>query len=335
MDSDSPDKHEGPTRRQVLKVGALAAVAATAAAFLARLRLGEDTSPVAANPIPPEDSPTLESVVNPELTEFINNHPLLINMTAEQKKQTVLWVASQDEHYHSYNIPANSPKTEELKKERVLYLKKRAEKSQSLTPLINEKAFNLGYVNNSPIAEISPAITFVESGGGLDSDNLFQLEPEVGEVIADDLNINLGKNLENLTNQDVNATIAMEYLARLKRVCFDPSLTVWAFNLGELMMARAIHAYVITTATINEQRADVEKRFASTKEVATAYYAGFYKLNYASFLEDNPAAEAARDSLTRDLKVHGEKFDDVHKHYVSKVLAGDYIMRKANSPRMY
>ena len=108
-----------------------------------------------------------------------------------------------------------------------------------------------------------------------------------------------------------------------------------AFNLGELMMARAIHAYVITTATINEQRADVEKRFASTKEVATAYYAGFYKLNYASFLEDNPAAEAARDSLTRDLKVHGEKFDDVHKHYVSKVLAGDYIMRKANSPRMY
>ena len=256
-------------------------------------------------------------------------------MTAEQKKQTVLWVASQDEHYHSYNIPANSPKTEELKKERVLYLKKRAEKSQSLTPLINEKAFNLGYVNNSPIAEISPAITFVESGGGLDSDNLFQLEPEVGEVIADDLNINLGKNLENLTNQDVNATIAMEYLARLKRVCFDPSLTVWAFNLGELMMARAIHAYVITTATINEQRADVEKRFASTKEVATAYYAGFYKLNYASFLEDNPAAEAARDSLTGDLKLHGEKFDDIHKHYVSKVLAADYIMRKANSPRMY
>jgi|SRR3989344_6041898 len=334
MDSDSPEKK--PSRRELLKTGALlTGIGVAVAGLLAKFIGNEPTPPTAAGPVLPEEPETTEAEVNSELEEFINKHPLLINMTAEQKKQTVLWVASQDEHYHSYNIPANSPKTEELKKERVLYLKKRAEKSQSLTPLINEKAFNLGYVNNSPIAEISPAITFVESGGGLDSDNLFQLEPEVGEVIADDLNINLGKNLENLTNQDVNATIAMEYLARLKRVCFDPSLTVWAFNLGELMMARAIHAYVITTATINEQRADVEKRFASTKEVATAYYAGFYKLNYASFLEDNPAAEAARDSLTRDLKVHGEKFDDVHKHYVSKVLAGDYIMRKANSPRMY
>lgn len=322
MDSDSPEKKL--SRRELLKTGALVGVGTALAAAVFSTESG--------NPLPPKspDEPEVYTdfaEVSPELSKFINNHPLLANMTEAQKQQTAIWVAEQDNFYHSYNIPTNSPKTAELKLERANYLKKRAEKAEALRPLINEKAHNIGYIDDSPIAKISPAITFVESGGGLDSDNLFQLEPEVAKVIANQLNIDLGENLEKLTNKDVNATIAMEYQAQLKRVCFDPSLTVWAFNLGELMMARAIHAYVITTTTTNEQRADIEKRFASTEEVATAYYAGFYKLNYASFLEDNPAAKAARDSLTRDLKVHGEKFDDVHKHYVSKVLAADFLMK--------
>lgn len=305
------------SRRQFLRNAGIGAGIAVGGIVLGSLAGPQENEP----PLSPEQTTKSD---NPEFTYFINNHPLLVNLSSGQKKMAEKLVEQQVRHYKREGMDQPTASLKDLKLEDV---KKRAEDSARWRKLIYEKAENLGYKTDSFAFSIACGMIFVESEGDKNKPGgLFQLDPELAQTISNDMNIDLGENNIRLNNPDINTTIALEYIDSLYKVFPDPSICAWAFNLGERIMGRAIYACVLQNlGTSDEQIKAINDRFESKdpKNPATAYYIRELELNFINILKSVEAAS----SMRADLKELGEDFDEGHKDYVPRILAGEYIIQ--------
>ena len=304
-------------RNTTLSVGATAAGSAAGIALIQK----------ASQPAQRESLPTSEpdiNYINPELAPFINDHPMLINFSDYHRA-----VAAQrtEQEIYDYKREKN-PRFASLKEAVIEDVSQRARNSASYQMLIDEKANLLGFKPDSFVRKVAPAVIFVESEGE-EGSNLFQLEPVIAQAIANELGIDLGKDRKHLLNPHVNTMIALEYMSRLYKLFPDPTLAIWAFNLGETIMANAIYAYVMSTAKSEAQEEFIKNKFKSKSEAATTYYVGFLKINFV----DLSQSQAAVDSIRADLANLGEPFE-YHQNYVPKVLAGDFLIQQAQETKV-
>lgn len=317
-DAASPDVGEvkdKQTRRTFLKNAFFAALGGIAGVLVYHHSRSSTSPAELSAKLSPSEPPKM----NPELIPFMENHPLLINLTDYQKLVMSSYLTQQIRYYERLS---EDTEVASLIEAAPLDVKERAQQSASYQELIDKKADLLDIDEQSFIRKIASSLVFVESEGEEES-NLFQLEAPIAKDVAEKLGIELGEKMKHLNNRDINAMIALAYLKRLYRVFPDPTLAVWAFNLGEQIMSNAIYAYVMGTANTESQQEAIKQKFKSKTEVATTYYVGFMKINYVNLFQSQEAAE----SITKDLAEHGEPYDQVHQFYVPKVLAGDYLIQ--------
>ena len=322
MDGSSPDTKQPQqrklTKKEFIRMGLKGLFGATLTTVLkpwAQTKTEPFNNAPLKQPAPllsvSTDKPSLqetkESPAPSDLALFLKNHPLAINLTTEQKQTAEKWVQEQVWHYQRRGLLG-------------LNYTARIKASGKWTNLINEQADKLGLSENSFARFILPGLIFVESGGKEDADNsiakgLCQLRPATVRKIAEELSLNLGINDTGLFNPDINIALALKYLNSLLKSYPDPSLALWAYHLGEAGLIDAIYSYTVN-ALPKSTRQEINNRFSDRNQIATAYYTKQFQLNFVNML----TSDVVRDSLRKN------RSGDDTEYYVSRVLAGDYLI---------
>lgn len=243
-------------------------------------------------------------------SEFINTHPLLINLTAKEKSLVKDLVKKQIEHYQTVGEKS---------------LNNRINNSIRWQAMIKAEADKLGFKPNSFVRRIMPAIIFVESEGDPEAESdvaygLGQLKPQAAEQTAKENSLKWPADQASqkilLYDPKTNINLSLLYLHHLYERFPDPSLTIWTYHLGELNMGNAIAAYAKQVA--KRPIAEVMTKFNDPLNWATVHYIQSERLNLMNMLT-SPA-------VTAELKMRNA-FNDDTQHYVTRVLAAEYLIR--------
>lgn len=303
---------------------AMVAAGNTIGAFLGPSGILSPNHPPANEPNPQTSVALAEPLQEPEppkseLFDYLNNHPLLVNLSAAQRREVEHSVEKQIMYYRREDEGKQFATLGQIKSPGLL---KRIKDSGDWQDRVNRIATERKFSLDSFARRTLIGMIFAESEGD-ESENLFQIDPKTAKELAKKHGIDLGKDNENLSDPETNIALALEYLDKLYDLFPDPTLAVWTYNLGEGTMGIGIYECVMENWGTNPQeREAIENKFESD-DPATAYYINILKLNFINILK----SKAAVEGIKKNLKKMGEVFEGPHQDYIPRVLAGGYLIR--------
>lgn len=295
-------------RRKFLKAAAL--VAATAGLTYTGLNAlapkAETPPPKPKVPTPsPSPSPTL---TKPQETEVRKETPaplllageLFVNCSPSEKEEARRQAEKQIEHYRK--DPG---------------VKQRTEDSKRWQKTVEAVAKEMGFKPNSFVPPLLASLIFVESSGNPQAENpiakgLCQLRWTTALEEAKRQGISL--TAENLFNPQINIKLALGVLHQLYQRFPDPSLTFWAYHLGELNLTRAIKAHLLSQGKKEEV---INTILEEIKEFGTKRLVEENHLNFIKLIS-SPA-------VVEELKKY-EAFGDDTELYVPRIAAARFFL---------
>lgn len=240
------------TRRDIIKIGATAVVAAGTAGTIGAIdtiRRGfiiQTTS----NSNQPEPVRPIESGIDPNLTLVYN----YLGNSADGKRAVELVKRVKEGSYKEFFLDPNN----KLISDTLRY-----------KPIIKEVCENAALsssVSKEWLEKVMLGLIFTESrgdpnAGGTPTNKgrgLTQLEPAA--VLEAKKAAKLPDNI-NVLDPKTNITLAVYYLDKLLNLYRDPTLSLWAYNLGEGNINDAILTYAKSKADKNTNSIEREKEF--------------------------------------------------------------------------
>lgn len=252
MSDRSAREHATYTRRDIIRIGGAAAVAAGTVGTIGTIdAIRRGLTPVAPNqPTQLEPAMSVESGIDPNLTLVYN----YLGDSVDGKRAVELVKAVKEGSYKDFfSDPNNKLISDTLRYKPIIKeVCKNAALSSSISKEWLEKVM-LGLIFTESKGDPNAGNTLTNKGRGLT-----QLEPAA--VLEAKKAAKLPDNI-NVLDPKTNITLAVYYLDKLLNLYRDPTLALWAYNLGEGNINDAILTYAKSKADKNTNSIEREKEF--------------------------------------------------------------------------
>lgn len=343
-------KSPGMTRRSLIKkgIGALAGLSAATGA-LGTLGFFVDNKTHPVQPVENKPQVAKSDVQSPPVEvkketqdDLIKKHPMLINCTDAEKESALKIIKGGIDHYSG--VFKRADRTERT--ENTLKLKGQIDKSyEVIKGKIDELELSKNGLSDEQIKELLLNIIFVESGGkngkvsSMGARGVCQLKPDTAEEAAKLVGIPFSK--EKLMEVDYNIQLAAVHFRRLLNIFHDPSIAVWAYNLGNGNVIDAMEAYlksVLKSEEFMEVSDELNKGIRSKRfdkldpetdkdeRKTTARIINYYKLNYVNLITSS-AVQSWIDERNKDQNpiTHINKEEAIS--YVPRIGAAPHFLK--------
>lgn len=276
-----------------------------------------------SKPTPPQEDKEAPKPLT-DVRNYIEGHILVGDGSEQDKKLAVETVLEQIKHL--------------LKDPQVLTVLQRTAAYQETVQRI---ANALGFYPSSYARLVFLAMILVESKGDKMADNnpryhdsakgLAQVKPSTAKEVAQQLGLTASPNL---FNPEINITIGLEYLDHLQQLFHNPSLAVWAFNLGPGYLIDLLKEYLLSSPTRSfTEKLRLRASFKNPRQLFREIQQSSHSEDQLNFFQLIHHPQVIK--YLKTIAAHEET-----SLYIPRVIAGSWLLTNylewgANNPRAF